>query len=34
MRASYLVNCANLSSPLSNELVITISAAETGEPVE
>jgi serine/threonine-protein kinase len=34
MRASYLVNCASLTSPLSNELVVTITAPETDEPVE
>ena len=34
MKASYLVNCANLASPLSSELVVTITAPETDEPVE
>jgi serine/threonine-protein kinase len=34
LNASYLVNCASLTSPLSNELVVTITAPETDEPVE
>jgi serine/threonine-protein kinase len=34
MKASYLINCANLASPLSSELVVTITAPETDEPVE
>lgn len=34
MRASYLVNCATLPSPLSNELVVTITTGETSETVE
>lgn len=34
LQASYLVNCASLASPLSNELVVTITAPETSEPVE
>lgn len=34
LQASYLVNCASLASPLSNELVVTITAPETSEPVD
>jgi serine/threonine protein kinase len=33
LRASYLVNCASLSSPLSNELVIAITVPESGDTV-
>lgn len=33
LQASYVVNCASLSSPLSNELVIPITVPESGDTV-
>lgn len=34
MKASYLVNCSSLSSPLSTELVVTITSPPASDPVD